>query len=176
VDQIVVGMAECRVAGIQGQALVTFALGSCIALAVHDPVAGAGGLLHFMLPDSSIDPARGRQNPCMFADTAIPALLDAVAALGASRKRLTAHAAGGAHMMGDERLFDIGRRNYDALRREMAAACVPLRGVAVGGTVSRNLRLEIGTGKIRLWEGGTLDYDREPKDPGADRRRFGDRS
>jgi chemotaxis protein CheD len=174
-DQIVVGMAECRVANVSGQALVTFALGSCIALAVYDPLAAAGGLLHFMLPDSSIDPERGRQNPCMFADTAIPALLDAVGTLGGARQRMIAHAAGGAHMMGDERLFDIGRRNYDALRREMSTAGVTLRGVAVGGTISRNLRLEIGTGKIRLWEGGTLGYAGEPKNPGSDRRRFGDR-
>jgi chemotaxis protein CheD len=169
-DQIVVGIAECRVANTTGQALVTFALGSCIALAVHDPLAGAGGLLHFMLPDSSIDPERGRQNPAMFADTAIPALLDAVASLGASRQRLVAHAAGGARMVRDERVFDIGRRNYDALRRVLAAAGVPLKGVAVGGMVSRNLRLEIGTGKIRLWEGGKLGYGGEPKNPGADRR------
>lgn len=175
-EQIIVGMAECRVAGTPGQTLVTFALGSCIALAVHDPLVGAGGLLHFMLPDSAIDPERGRQNPCMFADTAVPKLLEDVASLGASRQRLIAYAAGGANMIGNDTVFEIGRRNYDALRRQLDSAGVTLKGIAVGGTVSRNLMLDIGTGKIRLWEGGTLGNGGKPKNPGADRRRFSDRT
>jgi chemotaxis protein CheD len=169
-EQIVVGMAECRVADAAGQALVTFALGSCIALAVYDPATRVGGLLHFMLPDSSIDPERGRQNPYRFADTAIPLLLADVEARGAARRRLVAHAAGGARMIGDDRVFDIGRRNYEALARETARAGLPLRGVVVGGGVSRNLRLEIGTGRIWLWEGGMGRYGGEPKNQGADRR------
>ena len=54
-DQIVVGMADCRISDTPGQVLATYALGSCIGLAIHDAKAGVGGLLHFMLPDSSID-------------------------------------------------------------------------------------------------------------------------
>jgi chemotaxis protein CheD len=169
-EPIVVGIAECRIADIEGQTLATFALGSCIALAVHDPVARVGGLLHFMLPDSSIDHERGRLNPCMFADTAIPAMLEAVAERGAARRRLIAHAAGGARMLDDSKVFDIGRRNYEALRRELAGAGISLQRAAVGGAVSRSLRLEIGTGRIWLWEGGMSRYVGESKNPGIDRR------
>ena len=97
-------------------------LAPALRIAVHDPEARVGGLLHFMLPDSSIDPGRGRKNPSMFADLAIPALLHAVAQLGAAPARLVAHAAGGAQMMGDERIFDIGRRNCEAMRRHLDAA------------------------------------------------------
>ena len=49
---------------------------SCIGMAVYDPAAAVGGLLHYMLPDSAIDPAHGSGNPYMFADTGIPLLLD----------------------------------------------------------------------------------------------------
>ena len=169
-EQIVVGMAECRVGSAHGQMLATFALGSCVAVAVHDPEAGVGGLLHFMLPDSSIDPSRGRQNPCMFADLGIPALLDDLAKLGAARGRLVAHAAGGAQMMGDERIFDIGRRNCEAARRHLDAAGIEVRRSIVGGSVSRNLRLQIGTGRIWLWESGALGYAGHPKNASPDRR------
>lgn len=169
-EPIVVGIAECRVADVHGQTLATFALGSCIALAVHDPVAGVGGLLHYMLPDSSIDPGRSRLNPCMFADTAIPALLEALAERGAARHRVIAHAAGGARMLEDSKVFDIGRRNYEALQRELADAGIRLQRVAVGGATSRNLRLEIGTGRIWLWEGGMSRYVGESKNPRIDRR------
>ncbi len=71
-EQIVVGMAGCRIADSPGQVLATYALGSCIGLAVHDAAAGIAGLLHFMLPDSTIDRNRSRENPWMFADTGIP--------------------------------------------------------------------------------------------------------
>src|ERR1035438_6469681 len=54
--QIVVGMADCRISDAPGEVLATYALGSCIGLMVHDPIRSIGGLLHFMLPDSSIDP------------------------------------------------------------------------------------------------------------------------
>src|SRR5213082_3404491 len=101
-EQIVVGMADCRVAGESGQVLTTYALGSCIGLAVHDAQAAVGGLLHFMLPDSGIDPARGRENPYMFADTGIPLLLDQVCGRGASKRRLVVHTVGGAQMMDQE--------------------------------------------------------------------------
>lgn len=51
---VVVGVGDCRVTD-EPVELVTYALGSCIAVVVWDPVAKVGGLLHFMLPDSSVD-------------------------------------------------------------------------------------------------------------------------
>jgi len=170
VEQIVVGMADCRVGDSCGQELVTFALGSCIALAVYDPVAQVGGLVHFMLPDSALDPQRSRANPAMFADTAIPELLDQIAKLGGLKRRLVAHAAGGASMLGEDRTFEIGRRNYEALRRELANAGVALHREAVGGAVSRNLRLEIGTGRICLWESGKRKDAAQRENSSPDRR------
>jgi chemotaxis protein CheD len=169
-EPIVVGMAECRVAYTSGQTLVTYGLGSCIGLAVHDPVARIGGLLHYMLPHSSVAPDRARENPSMFADLAIPALLSALIRRGADKQRLIAHAAGGARMLAEERVFEIGRRNHEALRHELAKAGVALRAEAVGGAVSRNLRLEIGTGRIWLWESGMSPYVGQPKNTSPDRR------
>jgi chemotaxis protein CheD len=169
-EPIVVGMAECRFAYQNGQRLVTYGLGSCIALAAHDPVARVGGLLHFMLPDSAIDPERGRKVPWMFADLAIPTLLDTLLRRGAAKPRLEAHAAGGARMLAESGGFEIGRRNHEALRRHLAEAGVRLLSEAVGGSVSRNLRLEVGTGRIWLWEGGKGRHGGQPKDTGVDRR------
>jgi len=153
-EQIIVGMADCRIGDTAGQVLATYALGSCIGLAVYDPKATVGGLLHFMLPDSTIDPARGRENPFMFADTGIPRLLEQVCGRGASRRRLVAHAVGGAQMMDQENVFEIGKRNYLALRKILWKAGVLLQGEVVGGVNSRTVRLEIGTGKLWLQEAG----------------------
>lgn len=133
--------------------LATFALGSCIGLSVYDSVAGVGGLLHYMLPDSSIDPARGHENPYMFADTGIPRLIEQVCARGASKRRLVAHAAGGAQIMDPNNIFDIGKRNHLAVRKILWKAGVLLSGEAVGGGNSRTVRLEIGSGQLWLQEG-----------------------
>src|ERR687883_1621818 len=54
--------------------LITYALGSCLGITVHDPVAGVGGMLHVMLPTSTIDPTKGEANPFMFVDTGVPRL------------------------------------------------------------------------------------------------------
>jgi chemotaxis protein CheD len=153
-EQIVVGMSDCRFAAEPGQVLTTYALGSCIGLAVHDPQAAVGGLLHFMLPDSSIDPAGGRENPCKFADTGIPLLLAEVYRRGASKRRLVVAAAGAAQMMDPQNYFDIGRRNYQAVRRLLWKAGLLLHAEAIGGERSRTVRLEIGSGRFWSQEGG----------------------
>jgi len=153
-EQIVVGMSDCRFADEPGQVLTTYALGSCIGLAVHDPQAAVGGLLHFMLPDSSIDPAGARENPCKFADTAVPLLLAEVYRRGASQRRLVVAAAGGARMMDPQNYFDIGRRNYQAVRRLLWKAGLLLHAEAIGGERSRTVRLEIGSGRFWSQEGG----------------------
>ena len=153
-EQIVIGMADCRIGSVQGQVLVTYALGSCIGLVAHDPKAAVGGLLHFMLPDSTIDSRRGRENPYMFADTGIPMLLEQMCQRGASRRRMMVHAIGGAQMMDQEGVFDIGKRNYLATRRILWKAGILLHGEATGGFNSRTVRLEVGSGRLWLHEAG----------------------
>ncbi len=155
-EQIVVGMADCRIGDAPGHVLATYALGSCIGLAIHDATAGVGGLLHFMLPDSGIDRGRSRDNPWMFADTGIPMMLQLLLARGASKRRLTVRAAGGASMMDLENIFDIGRRNYLAMRKILWKAGVMVHGEAVGGVRSRTVRLEIGSGKFLIQEAGVV--------------------
>ncbi len=150
---LVVGVADCRVSAAPRDTIATFGLGSCIALAVWDPQARVGGLLHFMLPDSA---AAGqiRPNAYMYADTGIPKLLDEICALGGSCARLEACAAGAASMSDAPAGFDIGKRNYQALRRLLSHAGLSLRAEAVGGNQSRSLRLQIGAGEFWVQECG----------------------
>lgn len=151
---MVVSMADCRLSGEPGDVLVTYALGSCIAVTAHDPVSRVGGMLHFMLPESAIDAEKARQNPWMFADTAIPLLFHNLCALGAARRRLVVCAAGGAQVMDDRGLFNIGKRNALALRKLLWKSGVMLHDEDLGGTESRSVRLEIGSGRCWLRTAG----------------------
>jgi chemotaxis protein CheD len=150
---LVVGVADCRVSGASGEEVATYALGSCIGLAVYDPHVRVGGMLHFMLPDSSIASREGR-NPYKFADTGVPRLLEEVCALGAAKGRLEAWAAGAANMLGFAGGFEIGKRNHQALRRALRNAGLRLQGEALGGIQSRSVRLEIATGSFWVQECG----------------------
>lgn len=147
---VVVGMADCQIGKAPDQVLVTYALGSCIAVAIHDPVAGVGGMLHYMLPESSISPAKARENPYMFADTGIPLLFRRAYEQGADKRRLVVRVAGGAQVMDSEGVFNIGKRNYLALRKILWKAGVLVQGEEVGGNASRTVRLEVGSGRFWL--------------------------
>jgi chemotaxis protein CheD len=153
------------VSGEAGQLLVTYALGSCIGLTLHDPKAAVGGLLHFMLPDSQLDRPRALENPFMFADTGVAAFVERLCRLGADKRRLVARAAGGASIMDPQNIFDIGKRNYLALRKILWKAGILLVSEAVGGTCSRNVFLEIGSGRFWQQEAGSV-IDLTRKAPG----------
>jgi chemotaxis protein CheD len=159
VSLLTVGVGDCKVSKAADAVLATYALGSCIAVAIHDPVAAVGGLLHFMLPESSVNPYKASQNPFMFADTGIPLLFHAAYQLGAEKRRLAVRAVGGAQVMDENGVFNIGRRNHLALRKILWKAGVMIHGEEIGGTTSRTVRLEVATG--RFWVRGPGMADRE---------------
>ncbi len=148
--QLIVGVADYKVSQTPDHMIVTYALGSCIALSLHDPVARVGGLIHYMLPSSAIDAAKGRENPAMFADTGIPLLFREVVKLGADAKRLVAHLAGGSQIMDPEGLFAIGKRNYIAAKNLLWKAGILVRSEAVGGAITRSFGVQIETGQTWL--------------------------
>jgi len=161
-NSLIVGVADCRVSDDPEGVLITYALGSCVAVAIHDPVARVGGLLHFMLPESSLDPSKAQRNPFMFADTGIPLLFRQAYHLGAEKRRLVVKAAGGAQVMDEGGVFNIGRRNCLAARKILWKAGVFLQGEAVGGMISRTVRLEVGSGMLWLREPGTQERELAP--------------
>jgi chemotaxis protein CheD len=144
---IVVEMADCKVSNDPETVLITYALGSCIGLAVYDPVVRAGGLLHFMLPDSRVDMGKACENPYRFADRGIPALLEEMGRFGADKRRLQVVAVGAAELI-DGSLFQIGKRNRAALHRIFWREGILISAEAVGGRTARTLRLEIGSGRF----------------------------
>ena len=147
---IVVGVADMKVSNEPGVVLVTYSLSSCIGLAIHDPVAQVGGMLHYMLPESSLDGRKAKKNPYMFGDTGIPALFREAYKLGAKKNRLRVIVVGGAQILDQKGLFNIGKRNYTVLRKLFWKNNVMTDFEEVGGNVNRTLRLEIKAGQAWL--------------------------
>jgi chemotaxis protein CheD len=150
---LTVGISDCIVSRDPAAVLTTHALGSCIAVAIYDPVAQVAGLLHFMLPESSMDREKAQAKPFMFADTGIPKLFHGAYNLGAVKQRLIVTVLGGAQVLDTSNTFNIGKRNYLAIRKILWKAAVLVHHEDVGGTLPRSVRMQVGTGRIVLSHG-----------------------
>jgi chemotaxis protein CheD len=95
----------------------------------------------------------------MFADSGVPLLFRAAYQLGAEKRRLQVWLAGGAQVMDDHGFFDIGRRNYTAVRKILWKAGVLIQGEEVGGTSSRTVRIEVATGTKWLRGAGGIEKE-----------------
>lgn len=150
----IVGVADMKTSNRLEDTIITYSLGSCIGVVIYDPVARAGGILHYMLPDSSIDAAKAKAKPFMFADTGIPRLFKESYTLGAKKSRIRVFIAGGAEILDQKGFFNIGKRNYMALKKMLFRNNVLVDKEAVGGNVNRTVRLEIATGHIYVKTSG----------------------
>lgn len=149
-NTITVGMADLRVTNDPSAVLVTYALGSCIAVLVYDPIKRAAGMIHYMLPNSSITPEKSKEKPAMFADTGIPLLFEKMYAMSCKKADLVVRVVGGASISDENGMFEIGKRNYVIARKLFWKSGVPIAAEAVGGGVSRTARLFVDDGRTTI--------------------------
>jgi chemotaxis protein CheD len=154
----VVGVADLKVSNVQGERLITYALGSCLGIVVHDPVAGDAGMLHVILPTGTIDPAKMQDKPAMFVDSGVPLLFKECYKLGAKKERMQVKVAGGAHQGAREEddRFQIGKRNMIALRKLLWKNNVLVHAHETGGVqTSRTMWVDVASGDVTLKINGT---------------------
>lgn len=150
----IVGVADMKVSNRPQESIITYSLGSCIGLVIYDPAVKVGGILHYMLPESSIDKTKAAARPYMFADSGIPRLFKTAYKLGAVKQRMKIYVAGGAEILDQAGFFNIGKRNYMALKKLFFKNNVIINKQNVGGNTNRTVRLEIGTGDIYVKTSG----------------------
>lgn len=149
-QRVVVGVGDMAVSNNAMVTLSTYALGSCIGVVAYDPGAKVGGILHLMLPESSISPDKAQTQPAMFADTGLPLFFRSLAGLKADRSRLRIFVTGGACVLASHDNFKIGERNTKATLDFLAANGYRVRQQVTGGTTNRTVHLEIGAGAMTL--------------------------
>ncbi|MCH5274790.1 MAG: chemotaxis protein CheD [Lachnospiraceae bacterium] len=137
---IKVGMADLKVC-ISPNGVTTLGLGSCVGIAIRDPMTKIGGLAHIMLPDSkSIRGSEG--NIAKFADTGIVELVRLMEAQGAKKSRMTAKLAGGAMMFAFQNKSDLARvgdRNVEASKQKLKELGIPILAEDVGDSYGRTV-------------------------------------
>lgn len=147
-EMIKVGMADLKVCPYP-DSITTLGLGSCVGIALYDPVKKVGGLAHIMLPDST--KIRNNENKAKFADTGIEELIRQMEAAGAMRFRLVAKIAGGAQMFAFNSQSDmvrIGLRNIEASKSKLKELGISLLAEDTGENYGRTIEFYTETGEL----------------------------
>ncbi len=149
---IKVGMADLKTCKAP-DGVTTLGLGSCVGVAIRDPMTKVGGLAHIMLPDSTAI-KNGNMNVAKFADTGIAELVSQLERLGAQRSRMVAKIAGGATMFsfqGNSSLMgQVGQRNVEATKAKLQELKIPLLAEDTGKNYGRTVIFYPETGEFHI--------------------------
>ena len=145
-NMIKVGMADLKLCKAP-DAITTLGLGSCVGIAIRDPITKIGGLAHIMLPDSA--QFSNNSNIPKFADTGAKELVRIIVAAGGNRARLVAKIAGGAQMFSFQsknEMTAVGERNVQAVKKVLAELKIPILASDTGLNFGRTVEFYPETG------------------------------
>jgi chemotaxis protein CheD len=148
-NSLSVGLGELVISHDPEDVLVAYGLGSCVGIAMYNPVTKTGGLLHAVLPERFDN---GSDSPTKFVNTGIPVLLEKIKSNG-STNNILIYMAGGANMLINTQLsktFDIGTRNVASALQMFDKMKLSLRNSELGGNIGRTVRLYIASGHMTV--------------------------
>lgn len=147
---IKVGMADLKTC-VSPDGVTTLGLGSCVGIALRDPVVKVGGLAHIMLPDSTAM-RNGNVNTAKYADTGISELVTQMERLGAKRSRIVAKIAGGAAMFvtTSPDVVQVGQRNVEATESKLQELNIPILARDTGKNYGRTVTFFPETGEFHI--------------------------
>lgn len=133
------------------ETIVAPSIGSGIAVVIYDPQVPAGGILHFLFPDSTaMDRENAERYPYAYADTGLSLFLEQAYACGMQKRNLRIVLAGGAQTVDPPTFLNFGKRNLEAATKILNEQDLIITGSEVGGHATRTIRLKIGDGTISL--------------------------
>ncbi len=145
-EMIKVGMADLKLCK-SPDGITTLGLGSCVGIALRDPINKIGGLAHIMLPDSTKIQNNG--SIPKFADTGIQELVNQMIKAGAIQSRIVAKIAGGAQMFAFQNkseLVAIGARNVEATKAKLKELRIRILAEDTGDCYGRTVEFYPETG------------------------------
>lgn len=140
---------EHRVSGSPEEMLVTV-LGSCVSACIRDPIAGIGGMNHFMLPASD-DGQWGRASARLrYGNFAMEHLINDILKQGGRRERLEIKVFGGANVLSNG--ASIGHQNAEFVEDYLKTEGLPIAGAHLYGVLPRRVHYFPVTGRVRMLE------------------------
>ena len=159
-SQLILGVGDLGASKAPGEAVKTFALGSCVSVIFLDPKVRAVGMVHVALPESKINAQKAQAKPGYFADTGIPKLLAEMARLGCNPRGvgMLVKLCGGANVMDPNDSFNIGKRNALAIKKLLWGLGMGARAEDLGGNFSRTVTVFVDSGDVLLSSPGRPDW------------------
>ncbi|ATP39374.1 chemotaxis protein CheD [Solibacillus sp. R5-41] len=150
-EVVKVGIAQMDVVKMPNT-IRTSGLGSCVGVVIYDESKKIAGLVHVMLPDSSLGRTES-VNEAKFADTGVAALVNLVKLQGAQSFKLKAKIAGGAQMFqftSDKNSMRIGPRNVEAVKEQLRKLNIPIIAEDTGGNSGRTIEFNPETSMLNI--------------------------
>jgi two-component system chemotaxis response regulator CheB len=127
------------------ETLITTLLGSCVAVALHDPLTKIGGLNHYLLPEV----IKGETPSPRYGIIAIPELIEEMEKRGADRFQLQAKIFGGANVLANNSIGEsIGKRNIEIAQKMLKEAGIPVIRKDLGGERGRKIVFNTSTFEV----------------------------
>ena len=123
-------------------------LGSCVAACMRDPVAGVGGMNHFLLPGSASAMAGGG-DATRYGVHLMELLINGLLKQGARKDRLEAKIFGGAKTIAS--FSNVGDQNAAFAVSFLKDEGIPVVGSSTGGEFGRKLEFWPVSGRARQY-------------------------
>jgi chemotaxis protein CheD len=146
-NEIIVETGSIKISN-DSNALITSALGSCVAITLYDKKQKLGGMVHYILPENP-----GGKKKAKYADSGIKLLLEKMLEFNARKEDLKAKMVGGAIMF-EEFMEDIGnsigKRNVKKGKEILNELGIKLIAQDIGGNYGRSVRFQLSDGNVYI--------------------------
>lgn len=133
--------------------IITTVLGSCISVCIRDPVAGVGGMNHFMLPGDKtkrMDQWAGKDSlATRYGVAAMEMLVNDILKHGAQKNRLELKLFGGGKVLAME-VNNVGARNIEFIRQFVKTEGMAVAAEDLGSIYPRKVNFFPMTGKVMV--------------------------
>jgi len=123
--------------------MISTVLGSCVSTCIRDPIAGVGGINHFILPDNDCDILSASNRYGVFA---MEQLINVIIKYGGDPKNFEIKLTGGGNMMGG--MIDIGQRNIEFIKAFLKTEGYKITSEDLGGYQPRKILYNVATGRL----------------------------
>lgn len=136
---------EFYVTAKQDEVLVTV-LGSCVSACIRDPVAGIGGMNHFMLAQHNSGTWGNDSSSTRFGNFAMEKLINELIKAGCLRERMEIKVFGGGNVTDTSNA--IGSDNAEFVLRYLKEEGLACAAKDLGGTLPRRIHYYPATGRV----------------------------
>lgn len=146
--ELITGIGEFKISNTPGDIIKAYGIGSCIAIGMFCGYNKVAGMLHAALPDSSVSTEKSKNNPALFVDSGMEALIESLRKYGCVPSKMTVKITGGASMLDNNAKFNVGNKNIETVRGLFKKYNLNVVGQDVGGSIGRNVSFFVDTGKM----------------------------